>query len=229
MEDYAAKMQLKPVVALREYVTGYAQYREAAVLAALDELRARGQPAPEEEALRPELESAAAAHRTVVAAAEAETARVQNAPAGAEVAAEAGPALYSPVSIVLFSMLTMLAGGVLMGLNLYRLGKKRALLGLALFMVVYAFFGTVAVNAAMLSGLSPVWGSLLFNLLGALAYVLWFWPQHVGAATAYRSRSVLVPVLVCVLLMWSLQKIAPYLIERQPKEVRAQLERLMRR
>jgi len=229
MEDYAAKMQLKPLAALREYVTGYAQYREAAVLAALDELRARGQPAPEEPALRPELEAAAAAHRTVVVAAEAETARAQNAPAGVEAAAEAGPALYSPVSIVLFSMLTMLAGGLLMGLNLYRLGKKRAVLGLVLFVVVYAFFGTVAVNAALLSGLSPMWGSLLFNLPAALAYVLWFWPRHVGAATAYRSRSVLVPVLVCVLLMWSLQKIMPYLIERQPKEVRAQLERLMRR
>ena len=46
MEDYAAKMQLKTDAALREYVNGYAQYREAAVLAAFDELRRRGQPAP---------------------------------------------------------------------------------------------------------------------------------------------------------------------------------------
>ena len=53
MEDYAAKMLLKTDAALREYVTGHVQYREAAVLAALDELRRRGQPAPEEAALRP--------------------------------------------------------------------------------------------------------------------------------------------------------------------------------
>jgi hypothetical protein len=53
MEDYAAKMQLKSDTALRDYVTGYAQYREVAVLAAFDELRRRGQPAPEEAALRP--------------------------------------------------------------------------------------------------------------------------------------------------------------------------------
>ena len=42
MEDYAAKMLLKTDAALREYVTGHVQYREAAVLAALDELRRRG-------------------------------------------------------------------------------------------------------------------------------------------------------------------------------------------
>ena len=55
MEDYAAKMPLKSDADLRGYVTGYAQYREAAVLAAFDELRRRGQPAPEEPALRPAL------------------------------------------------------------------------------------------------------------------------------------------------------------------------------
>ena len=63
MEDYAAKMLLKTDAALREYVTGHVQYREAAVLAALDELSRRGQPAPEEAALRPGLETGAAAQR----------------------------------------------------------------------------------------------------------------------------------------------------------------------
>ena len=38
MEDYAAKMALKSDAALREYVAGHTQYREGAVLAALDEL-----------------------------------------------------------------------------------------------------------------------------------------------------------------------------------------------
>ena len=42
MEDYAAKMLLKTDAALREYVAGHAQYRDAAVLAALAELRRRG-------------------------------------------------------------------------------------------------------------------------------------------------------------------------------------------
>jgi len=60
MEDYAAKMALKPDATLRDYVRDYAQYREGAVLAALAELRVRGQPAAEEATLRPQLEAALA-------------------------------------------------------------------------------------------------------------------------------------------------------------------------
>ena len=73
MEDYAAKMALKPDADLREYVTGHAQYREGAVLAALDELRRRGLPAPEDATLRPALEAAVQAQ-----AAEAEASRLSS-------------------------------------------------------------------------------------------------------------------------------------------------------
>ena len=229
MEDYAAKMLLKTDAALREYVTGHAQYREAAVLAALDELRRRGHPAPEEAALRPGLEAAAAVQRARDEAAEAE--RQQTIAATTPNAEEeAGPALYSPVSIVLFSVLpmfTMLTGGVLMGLNLYRLGKKRAVLGLVFFVVAYLYVGSLLFRWAVLNwGLSPVLGVLLFNLPAALAYVLWFWPRYVGT-TSFRSRNVLVPILVWMLFLWGLQKITPFLIRQQPKEVRQQLERMM--
>ena len=231
MEDYAAKMQLKSDAALREYVTGYAQYREAAVLAAFDELRRRGQPAPEEAALRPTLQAAADAQRQQDTVAEAERQQAL-AEADPEAVEAASPALYSPISIVLFSVLpmsTMLTGGVMMCINLFRLGKKRAMVGLIGFIIAYLFLGSMLVNWAVLQqGMSPVWGFLLFNLPAALAYVLWFWPRYVGTAT-FRSRSVLIPMLVCMLLVWGLQKLTPYLIEQQPKEVRQELERMMRR
>ena len=231
MEDYAAKMQLKSDAALREYVTGYAQYREAAVLAAFDELRRRGQPAPEEAALRPTLQAAADAQRQQDTVAEAER-QQELAEADPEAVEAASPALYSPISIVLFSVLpmsTMLTGGVMMCINLFRLGKKRAMVGLIGFIIAYLFLGSILVNWAVLQqGMSPVWGFLLFNLPAALAYVLWFWPRYVGTAT-FRSRSVLIPMLVCMLLVWGLQKLTPYLIEQQPKEVRQELERMMRR
>lgn len=231
MEDYAAKMQLKTDAALREYVTGYAQYREAAVLAAFDELRARGQAAPEEAALRPTLQAAAATQQAADAAAEAERQQATLA-ADPEAAAAAGPSLYSPLSIVLFSILpmsTMLTGGVMMCMNLYRLGKKRATLGLAVFIVAYLFLGSAVLNWAVFQmGLSPVWGFLVFNLPAALIYVLWVWPRYVGRA-GFRSRSTLMPMLVCLLLVWGLQQLMPFFIRQQPKEVRQQVERLMRR
>ena len=232
MEDYAAKMLLKTDAALREYVTGHVQYREAAVLAAFDELRRRGQPAPEEAALRPGMEVAAAAQRTLDEAAEAE--RRQALPTTATASGEPDettPALYSPMAIVLFSILpvsTMITGGVLMCMNLYRLGKKRATLGLEIFVVAYLFAGSALVNWAVFQqGLSPIWGVLLFNLPAALVYVLWVWPRYIGS-TNFRSRSIIAPILVCMLIVWAAPRIASYLIKQQPKEVREQLERMQK-
>ena len=235
MEDYAAKMLPKTDAALREYVTGHVQYREAAVLAAFDELRRRGQPAPEEAALRPGLEVAAANQRTLDEAAEVERRQALPPTAAANATTsetdETTPALYSPVAIVLFSILpvsTMITGGVLMCMNLYRLGKKRATLGLAIFVVAYFFAGSALVNWAVFQqGLSPIWGILLFNLPAALIYVLWVWPRYIGS-TNFRSRSILAPILVCMLIVWGAQRIMPYLIKQQPKEVRERLERMQK-
>jgi len=227
MEDYAAKMLLKTDAALREYVTGHVQYREAAVLAALDELRRRDQPAPEDAALRPGLEAGAAAQRTIDEAAAA--ARDKPQPAEIPDAAEpdeTAPALYSPVTIVLFSIPTLLAGGVLLGINLWRLGRKRALLSLVAFIVAYLLVGVLALSWALPRfGLRP-WYGPLFNLPAILAYVLWFWPRYVGQPV-YRNRSWLPPLLVCFALAYGAQRFNTYMIKQQPKEVQQELERMM--
>ncbi|HEX8350325.1 MAG TPA: hypothetical protein VF598_10215, partial [Hymenobacter sp.] len=122
-EEYAAKMALKSDAELQRYVTARAEYRDDAVLAALDELARRGTPYPGEAELRPALEAGkreqqvrldAEAHRTnsfdAVVVPEPE---------------ETGPALYSPVTITWFSVLfSMLAGGVLLGMNLRQLRRS---------------------------------------------------------------------------------------------------------
>ena len=230
MEDYAAKMLLKTDAALREYVTGHVQYREAAVLAALDELRHRGQPALEEATLRPALETGAATQRALDEAAEAR--RQQEAmPSGTvapeEIADETRPALYSPVTIVLFSVpFTFLAGGVLLGLNLWRLDRRRALLGLVLFLVVYVFALAMFLQWALpIYGMSTWYGPLI-NLPPILAYVLWFWPRNMGGIS-YRSRSWLPALLVCFAFLYGAQKFNSYMMKRQPKEVQEQFERMM--
>ncbi|WP_035565061.1 hypothetical protein [Hymenobacter sp. IS2118] len=227
MEDYAAKMLLKTDADLREYVTGHAQYREDAVLAALDELRRRGQPAAEEAALRPGLEIAATKLHALQAAAEAER-EAATATAADEAAVPTGPALYSPITIILFSIpFTFLAGGVLLGLNLWRLDRKRALVGLVAFIVAYVVLGGLFLMYWALPryGLSS-WYGPLFNLPAVLAYVLWFWPRTIGT-TNYRSRSWFPALLVCFALLFGLQKLNGYLIQKQPKEVREQLEKMM--
>ncbi|MBO2008329.1 hypothetical protein [Hymenobacter negativus] len=227
MEDYAAKMLLKTDAALREYVTSHVQYREAAVLAALDELRRRGQPAPEEEALRPGLEAAAADQRRLDEAAEAARPQISRVATPEAEEAETGPALYSPVTVVLFSVpFTFLAGGVLLGLNLWRIDRKRALLGLVLFLVAYIFAIIKLLEWALpIYGLNS-WYGPLFNLPPILAYVLWFWPRNFGSLS-YRSRSWLPPLLVCFALAYGAQRFNTYMLKQQPKEVQQQFEQMM--
>jgi hypothetical protein len=222
MEDYAAKMLLKTDAALREYVTGHAQYREAAVLAALDELRRRGQAAPEEASLRPGLEVAAAEQATREAALEAE--RQQTSFPDATATEETGPALFSPGTILMFSLFfSMLAGGVLLGLNLARLRRWGALAALGIFLIGYLVASTLAMNWLVARfGLNPLL-SLALNVPAIAAYLLWFWPRYVGAEP-YRSRGWLLPLAICFLLALGVQKGSKYILE-QPQN--AEMRKLL--
>lgn len=210
MEDYAAKMALKPDAALREYVTGYAQYREAAVLAALDELRRRGQPAPEESALRPALEAAVQA--------QAEAAKVAQLSASATLERDDAnlPALYTPVAIMLFSvMFSVVAGAVLLALNLRQLKRQGAVLKLVLFVGAYLVLKTLLFK--YLSDHYKI-SALLLSVLDLpliLTYVLWFWPRYVNT-TQFQPRSWLLPLAICGGLMLLLGLAARYAVLHMP-------------
>jgi hypothetical protein len=209
MEDYAAKMQAKSLAELQQYVSGYTQYRDDAVLAALVELRRRGQPAAEEDALRPGLETAVAQQRVEEAAAEA--VRRREAPFNPDTAD--GPELFSPGTIVLFSlMFSMLAGGVLLGINLFRLRRTQALVGLVTFLLGCLLAGGYALRWAAAAGNST---ALLFvpvvvNVVALAAFFLWFWPRYVGPEP-YRSRSWLLPFLLFMAVVLVLRSFLPML------------------
>jgi hypothetical protein len=213
MEDYAAKMALKPDAALREYVSGHAQYREDAVLAALDELRRRGQPAPEEASLRPQLEAAVQTQAAAAAAAE-QLSRAESAPAVPE---EEQPVLYTPGVIVLFSVFfnTIITGAILLAINLKRLKQTRAIWGLAAFVVAYMLAESLVINLLMQKyTLSPLIVPLL-NLPAILAYVLWFWPRYVGQAQ-FQARGWLLPMLVCLVVFMALGMAVKYWLQHAP-------------
>ena len=214
MEDYAAKMALKPDAELRTYVRDSAQYREPAVLAALAELRRRGQPAPEEAELRPQLEAAVAAQAaTEQAAALARPAAGPGALPGAE-----PPTLYTPGVIVLFSVLfnTILTGAVLLALNLRRVGRGRAIWGLAAFVAAYLVGEMLLLNYLQQQhyALNP-WLLSALNLPAILAYVLWFWPRFVGTYQ-FQPRGWLLPLLLCFVLFTGLSLLARYLLAHVP-------------
>lgn len=240
-EDYAAKMSRKTEAELREYVSNRFQYREEAVLAALDELARRGTPEPAAAALANELQVSKQQTDQRESAARAQEAekdqarRVARGEVAPEPAPETGPALYSPGTIALFSVLPMsmmIGGGILMGLNLLRLRRLRALALLVAFMLVYIVVVSNLVTWVILqAGLPPLLGFVLFNVPAMLVYIKWFWPRYV-ARDNYRSRSIFPPMLICFLILWGLQYAIPYFIKQQPKQVQEQvqqMEQMMRR
>lgn len=233
-EDFPAKMSRKTVAELHEYVEQRYQYREEAVLAALAELEQRGLPEPNAEALKVELQAGQqqTERRDAEVRAEADeqvqARRVARGEALPSPATPTGPALYSPSTIALFSILpmsTMIGGGVLLGLNLVRLRRFRALLLLAVFVVVYIVLMTNLAVLVITQGVSPIIAYFLFNVPAILVYVRWFWPRYVATET-YRNRSMLPPIIVCFLLSLALQYAMPYLQKKQPPEVQQQMKQL---
>lgn len=232
-DEYAEKMSRKPLSELLLYVQNRAEYREDAILAALDELERRGEHPAGAVALRAELGPIIEQQRqqrqqkaaTAVAkpSSKNEVDSVQD--------EKEAPALYSPGTIVLFSILPismMIGGGVLLGINLFRLRRMRALLGLIVFIVVYMMVGSQILSWAVLQqGLNPFLGTLLFNVPAVLAYLLWFWPRYVQTEN-YRSKSILPPIIICFLIVWGLQLAMPYLIKQQPKEMQVKMEKMMK-
>lgn len=199
MEDYAAKMAGKTDAELQLYLERRTEYRDDAVLAALAELERRGHTVPGAAALRPELE-AGAQRAAVLAAAAAPPAWVRPAEAeGAEEEAEVAddaPALYSPITVAVYTIMSFGVGGILMLLNLLRLRRYG---GAALLMAL-----VIAAVAAL------SWGSkyieVMYVLMGinfvlALLFLYVLWPYFIGQQ-AYRPRNGITPFIVVILVQF---------------------------
>ena len=210
-EDFLAKMSRKTVAELREYVEQRYQYREEAVLAALAELERRGLPEPNAEALMAELRlgQEQTERRDAVVRAEADeqaqARRISRGEASPEAAEATGPKLFSLGAITIFSVLfSMIAGGVMLVLNLRALKQSRAALLVVAFVVAYVFGGGYLVMWLKGHyGEQVNWLGSFFNLPAILVYNLFFWPRYIGRQP-YRSRSWVAPLLICGLVMLGL-------------------------
>ncbi len=214
MEEYAAKMALKPDAALREYVTGHAQYREDAVLAALDELRRRGQPAPEDAALRPQLEAVVQAQQAA-----------EKASTEAETAEEELPHLYSPAGIIVVSAtLSVVAGAVLLAMNMYRQGKGSAIVRLFLVVAAYLVGRAFLLRWLLSQHLFTLSMAFFIDVPLIMSYIWWFWPRYIGTYR-FQSRNWLLPLGGCMLLLMGLS----YLLMSNPttaQMMKQQLEQM---
>ncbi|GGF04647.1 hypothetical protein [Hymenobacter cavernae] len=198
-EDYAEKMTRKTDAELERYIGSRAEYRDDAVLAALDELARRGHPHPDAAQLRPKLEAGVREQQVRL---DAEDQRIGTLYESTEVveAEETGPRLYSPITITWFSVLfSMLAGGVLLGLNLRQLGRTGGLVRLVLFVLLYFVGGMLALSWLVQRYGMSTWLLSLFDLPAIIAYIFWFWPRYVRTYT-YQTRNWLIPFAICAVL-----------------------------
>ena len=206
VDDYADKMTRKTDAELRQYVAAPADYREDAVLAALNELQSRGQAVADAGPLRASLEAVV---RQQVAQRQADAAEV-----AAQEAAAVGPTLYSPGTITLFSVLfNMVAGGVLLGLNLRQLHRTAALVRLGLFIVAYIVGGALLLSFFVQRyGLNP-WVIAFFDFPAIILYNWWFWPRYVRT-NVYQSRNWLTPFIICAAIKLALAALATHYLSK---------------
>lgn len=195
-EEYADKMSRKTDAELRDYVANRYQYREDAVLAAIQEAEHRQLPLPGTDVaqLRQELSAVVTQQQATRLQLETEQAK-----ADAETP-EAGPLLYSPTAITVFSLcVSPVVGAVLLAINLRRLQRVGATGRLVLFVLAY-----LAVRLALVASGQMVL-ALIAEVGAVLAYSLWFWPRYIRVSQ-FQSRNWAVLFLVCVAvsLAWGL-------------------------
>ena len=132
----------------------------------------------------------------------------------AQEAATVGPVLYSPGTITLFSVLfNMVAGGVLLGLNLRQLRRTAALVRLVLFIVVYIVGGALLLSfLAQRYGLNP-WIIAFFDFPAIVLYNWWFWPRYVRT-NVYQSRNWLTPFIICAVIKLGLAALATHYLSK---------------
>ncbi|UYZ58527.1 hypothetical protein [Hymenobacter latericus] len=195
MEDYAAKMVGKTDAELQLYVARRAEYREQAVLAALSELERRGHAIDNLVALRSELQASLAKSEAEALRNPAPEPAWMTKPAATEEPeqpAPDAPALYSPTTVVVFSVFSFLIGGVLMLMNLLRLRRY----GGAALLVALVVLGISGLGwISRLIAVRPEYIFLGINVVLAALYVYVLWPNFIGAQT-YRPRGWLMPLLV---------------------------------
>lgn len=104
------------------------------------------------------------------------------------------PQLYSKQVIAVFSILfSVLFGGILLAVNLKTINRKKAILPVLVYSVVYTGLMIYLLNLlpGYRSGLP-----LLLNMLGAMVLYNYFWRRSIGNAFKHRTRPFWIPLII---------------------------------
>ena len=98
------------------------------------------------------------------------------------------PKLYSRYSIRFFAIIfSTFFGGILLSINLNRLGKKREIF----YVIVFSFLYSILVyQATTLSPENATAITLIMNLIGSLVLEEFFWKRYIGKHFKFRRQAI---------------------------------------
>ena len=190
--QYSTYYKRRPTEELKEILSKEDLYEDEARMAAMLELRNRGEEVSDEDynELQGLLEK------------EKQTKKEQEEIKLKENSGTELPEYYSPAAILGFSIFfSVIFGGILMFANLRKAGKKNeSILVLGVSFVIMMMSASAAHYYQM-----NQWVVLLANVSGAVILIEYFWKKHLGYQTKFKRKSltkaILVSVGVTILLM----------------------------
>lgn len=206
LNQYATYYKRRPTDELKEISFQKELYHDDARLAALLELRSRGEEISEE--------AISELGKLTIKVKEQEKQKLVKSEVNAK--AETLPEWYSPAAILGFSIFfSVIFGGVLMYANLRKVGKKTEaataiLISLGIMLMSAFIAHTYQVNQ---------WIILLANVSGALILIEYFWKKHLGYQTKFKRKSLTKAILISVGITLTLAIMFVYFFEGQLPKV----------
>jgi len=180
--QYSTYYKRQPTEELKEIAFQDDMYHEEARMAAMLELRSRGEEVSDE--AYNELEDLLEKNEQVKKEQEKNT-----------ISAEL-PEYYSPAAILGFSIFSIIFGGLLMYANLRKAGKKLE----AIIAILISLGFTLLNNLIAYSYGINQWIVILVNVSGALILIEYLWKRYLGNTIKFKRRSLVIPISILVLL-----------------------------
>jgi hypothetical protein len=189
--DFAELMTKKSEQGLNEYITNIERYEPAAVNASIEELRKRGRNFTEEE-----LESISIRihNKETEEHKRGKDLGINPRWDQNKVADETAPMYYSQRTIWAFSIFfSLICGAALLASNTDNKEAKLTVIGFGIAYTVAAIFflNLFPMNTGLIVGV---------NTAGAYILTSFFWNKYLGYDTSYRTKPILKPLIICLVI-----------------------------
>lgn len=207
LNQYATYYKRRPTDELKEIAFQKDLYHEEARIAALLELKSRGEEISEEES--EELELLTLRAKQIVE-------KQEDVEVKGSTQAEVLPEWYSPAAILGFSIFfSVIFGGVLMYANLRKVGKKAEAATAILISLGIMFISAFVAHSYQMNQ----WIVLLANVSGALILIEYFWKKHLGYQTKFKRKPLTKAILISVGITLCLAMVFVYFFPGQLPKV----------